>query len=367
MDKLQLIIRVLEAVAEGEVEGRDSQKDFSDSSGVCVDAGMATTIRSHHYDLQESKLSLWTAAGTLHKVQAEALHWKGWELLVDRLVKYSLDSIAMRRSANAGAAVSVDHSYKGSLLPFDTLLIAVPLDLRLLIAQEVSASYHKWTSPFRALDATKLVDDSAALRQRTRRLRLGFISYDFNDHPTAHLVIALFETIGRGECVVGSLGPLCDVELITFSYGKDDNSSYRRALESLSSAFIDITDASFDAAANIVRQCAIDVLLDLQIHTLGSRLEITASGIAPLVVNYLVYPGTSGAPFYDYIAVDRIVVPPAEHGQFYTESLLVLPPSYQISIYNHRDDDSEGRHAVHYIHSTKADLRRYHLLTGSIA
>ena len=361
MDKLQLIIQVLEST-EGDREGFNSRKDFSDSSGVCVDAGTAASIRSHHYDLLESKLSLWTAAGTLHKVQAEALHWKGWELLVDRLVKYSLDSIAMRRStsATAGAAVSVDHSYKGSLLPFDTLLIAMPMDLRLLIAQEVSASYHKWTSPFRALsDATEMMDDSAALRQSTRRLRLGFIRYDFNDHPTAHLVIALFETIGRGGCVIDSRGPLCGVELVTFSYGKDDNSSYRRTLERLSSAFIDISDASFDAAASIVRQCAIDVLLDLQIHTLGSRLEITASGVAPLVVNYLVYPGTSGAPFYDYIAVDRIVAPPAEHRQFYTESLLVLPPSYQISIYNHRDDDdSEGRLAAHYIHTTKADLRR---------
>jgi len=351
MDKLQLIIQTLEA-AEG--DSFDTSTNYDHLSSVCIDARTAATIRSHRYDLRESKLSLWTAAGTLHKIQAESLHWKGWELLVDRLVKYSLDSIAMRRSANEG-----DYSYKGSLLPFDTLLIAVPLDLRLLIAQEVSASYHKWAAPFRALDVTNMMmSDGAALKQSTRRLRLGFISYDFNDHPTAHLAIALFETIGRGEGI-DSREMHFDVELITFSYGKNDNSSYRHSLENLSSAFIDISDASFDAAASIVRQCSIDVLLDLQIHTLGSRLEITASGIAPLVVNYLVYPGTSGATFYDYIAVDSTVVPPAEHGQFYTESLLVLPPSYQISIYSHRGETA-GNDAT--IHKSKADLRRYNQL-----
>lgn len=64
----------------------------------------------------------------------------------------------------------------------------------------------------------------------------------------------------------------------------------------------------------------------------GNRLEVTASGVAPLVVNYLVYPGTSGAKFYDYLVADSRVVP-CEHSIYYSERLLLLPATYQISTY----------------------------------
>ena len=68
------------------------------------------------------------------------------------------------------------------------------------------------------------------------------------------------------------------------------------------------------------------------LQCIGNRLEITASGVAPLVVNYLVYPGTSGAKFYDYLIADSRVVP-CEHSVYYSERLLLLPATYQISTY----------------------------------
>jgi protein O-GlcNAc transferase len=67
---------------------------------------------------------------------------------------------------------------------------------------------------------------------------------------------------------------------------------------------------------------------------LRNRLEISALRPADLMVNYLVYPGTSGAHFYDYVVVDRVVVPPAEQARHYSEALLVLPATYQISFYD---------------------------------
>ena len=49
-------------------------------------------------------------------------------------------------------------------------------------------------------------------------------------------------------------------------------------------------------------------------------------------VSYLVYPGTSGAEFIDSLVADSIVVP-AEHARAFSEKLIILPPSYQISYY----------------------------------
>ena len=42
---------------------------------------------------------------------------------------------------------------------------------------------------------------------------------------------------------------------------------------------------------------------------MGARPGIFAHRPAPVQVNYLVYPGTMGAPFMDYILADRIVLP----------------------------------------------------------
>jgi protein O-GlcNAc transferase len=56
---------------------------------------------------------------------------------------------------------------------------------------------------------------------------------------------------------------------------------------------------------------------------------MTAFRPAPIQVSFLVYPGTSGAPFVDYLVADTIVVPP-EHSQFYSEKLVYMPWSYQV-------------------------------------
>ena len=76
-----------------------------------------------------------------------------------------------------------------------------------------------------------------------------------------------------------------------------------------------------------------DILLDMQLHTYGNRLQIIASHPAPLQLNYLVYPASAGSLFHDYLATDCRVTPP-EHAVHYSESMLVLPPTYQMSFYD---------------------------------
>lgn len=63
-------------------------------------------------------------------------------------------------------------------------------------------------------------------RMSGNTLRIGFMSCDFNDHPTAHLVEGIFSVFAKmRESLVHRL------ELIVFSYGKDDGSIYRQNLE----------------------------------------------------------------------------------------------------------------------------------------
>lgn len=328
----------------------------------------AQSDAEHHFDASlyntwEITQSMGGALGSLSKIQRAALHWGKWEELHEQLVKYTLLGIAHTITDTAGLdaaneIVNAKIVYTGPLMPFDTLMMQLPLSTKLFIAEFASKQYTyvphdasvsnllpmscsaESTENSAIASMEEVMIHSTQVLKCNRKLKLGFISYDFNDHPTAHLVEAIFQIINKhisGDHIYihsrPSTSTLYDhVELIIFSYGKNDNSAYRKSLQRLAHKFVDIVESSFTSAADAIRAENIDILLDMQIHTLGSRLEITSSGVAPIVINYLVYPGTSGAKFYNYLICDAVVVPP-EHSTYYSEALLMLPATYQISTY----------------------------------
>ena len=50
----------------------------------------------------------------------------------------------------------------------------------------------------------------------------------------------------------------------------------------------------------------LDVAIDLMGYTKNNRLGIFKKRIAPIQINYLGYPGTIGADYFDYIIADHI-------------------------------------------------------------
>jgi predicted O-linked N-acetylglucosamine transferase (SPINDLY family) len=85
-----------------------------------------------------------------------------------------------------------------------------------------------------------------------------------------------------------------------------------------------VSGASAEAIAGQIRTDAIDILVDLSGYTLDARPEVFAIRPAPVAVAYLGYPGTSGAPFIDYLIADRVVVPPGDE-RYFSERLAYLP------------------------------------------
>lgn len=71
-----------------------------------------------------------------------------------------------------------------------------------------------------------------------------------------------------------------------YSYGKDDNSSYRRNIESLTgSGFVDLVSLGHHEAVAAVRHTGAHIVVDLQGYTLGTRSELTALRLAPIQVS----------------------------------------------------------------------------------
>jgi predicted O-linked N-acetylglucosamine transferase (SPINDLY family) len=74
----------------------------------------------------------------------------------------------------------------------------------------------------------------------------------------------------------------------------------------------------------------VDIAIDLGGFTLDNRTDIFAYRAAPIQVNYLVYAGTMGAKYMDYIVADETLIPPASQ-HFYSEKVAYLPNSYQVN------------------------------------
>lgn len=116
------------------------------------------------------------------------------------------------------------------------------------------------------------------------------------------------------------------VASVSFSYGPRDGSPMRIRVESASPVFVDLGQVGVAAAAaELIASYDIDVLVDLTVLTYNSRLDIPAHKPAPIVINYLGFPGPAGCKSFDYALVDPISAPPEIQGSF-NERLLFMPP-----------------------------------------
>jgi len=154
-------------------------------------------------------------------------------------------------------------------------------------------------------------------RYRHDRIRLAYLSSDFQNHPMAHLMGKLFETHDRDR-----------FELTAISFGRNTGDPMRKRLEGAFDRFIDMESCSDRETAEQVRALEIDIAVDRKGFTRGARTQVFAMRPAPVQVNYLAYPGTMGAPFMDYLIADPVIIP-ADEERFYSEKVVRLPDTYQ--------------------------------------
>jgi protein O-GlcNAc transferase len=109
--------------------------------------------------------------------------------------------------------------------------------------------------------------------------------------------------------------------------GADDESEIRARIAKAVDRFVDIRALSDRSAAELLHKLEVDILVDLNGHTQGSRPEILRHRAAPVQVNYMGYPGTMGADFIDYIIADKTVLP-FDQQLFFKEKIVHLPGTY---------------------------------------
>src|SRR5262249_44736997 len=139
------------------------------------------------------------------------------------------------------------------------------------------------------------------------RIRIGYVSGEFRQQATMILCAGLFERHDRNR-----------FEIFAFDNGQSDQSPMRQRLEAALDHIGRMSTLSDRDAAKLIAEKDIDVLVNLNGYFGASRNGIFARRPAPLQVNYLGFPGTLGAGYYDYILADSSVIPEGDE-RFYCE------------------------------------------------
>ena len=150
-------------------------------------------------------------------------------------------------------------------------------------------------------------------RTSERKLRIGYLSPDFRAHSVSFFLEGLLASHDPREVEVFCYSSVARPDLLT------------EHLRGLVPHWRDILCNSDEEAANLIRQDAIDILVDLAGHTADNRLLIFARKPAPVQVTWLGYPATTGLDAMDWRLTDALADPPGTTEHLHAERLFRLP------------------------------------------
>jgi protein O-GlcNAc transferase len=229
----------------------------------------------------------------LQRVQRRQMDWDNLE---------TIDSAVLQ-------AINTQHRLQAEPWSLLNLPALTPLQHRQAGQQ---FALHKWAAELRQETAAPAACGAGA------RLKVGYLSADFYDHATMHLLVGVLEQHDIEK-----------IEVHLYSYGPPRDDAFTQRIVAAAISLRNIHDLSDSEAARLIAADGIQLLVDLKGFTTGARLGISALRPAPVIVSWLGYPGSLGhARLADYIIGDPVVTPP-HHAPHFSETLALMPHCYQ--------------------------------------
>ena len=149
-----------------------------------------------------------------------------------------------------------------------------------------------------------------------RRLRIGYVSADFREHPVGCNILPLFAHHSRDDFEIFGYAHVSRPDALTerFRAGADQWRS--------------ILGLNDEQLATQIRTDRIDILVDLSLHTVDNRLPVFARKPAPVQVTFAGYPGSTGLRTIDYRLSDPHLDPLGMDESFYSETTVRLPHTF---------------------------------------
>src|SRR5579859_744507 len=179
-----------------------------------------------------------------------------------------------------------------------------------LLQLAVAWRYNKQEVP---VAAAHLVRDHWAAREKPGRLRIGYLSSDLRAHAIGYLMADLFDVHDRGE-----------VEIFAYYCGIDMEDPLQARIRAAVDHWVPINGMDDATAARRIADDGIQILVDVNGYTKDARTKMVALRPAPVIVNWLGFPGSMASPYHHYVIADPWIVPP-ESEIYYSESVRRLP------------------------------------------
>ena len=157
-----------------------------------------------------------------------------------------------------------------------------------------------------------------AISESKQKIKVAYISPDYQEHPVTYLITELIETHSRDH-----------FEIYGFSLKQWPNGQARTRIVEAFDHFIDISQLSVTESVSLIRSHNIDIAIDLCGFTAHGKPEIFGHRVAPIQMSYIGYLGSMGSTCYDYLIADKTLIPQELQSQ-YAEKIIYLP-SYQVN------------------------------------
>lgn len=151
-----------------------------------------------------------------------------------------------------------------------------------------------------------------ALRPRSDKLRIGYVSSDLREHAVGFAMTDVLETHDRSR-----------FEIHAYYCGIDRVDPTRLRIRAAVDSWVEIGDMSDEQAAAKIAADGIDILVDLNGYTKDARTRVFAHRPAPVIVNWFGFPGTMATPYHHYVIADEHIIPEGSE-IYYSEKVLRL-------------------------------------------
>ena len=172
-----------------------------------------------------------------------------------------------------------------------------------------------------SINNIKTINTQFSVNKKHLKPRIAYLSYDFHDHATMHLMAGIFENQNHDK-----------FDYYAFSYSdryKEHSEAkiYNRVKDSFNKIHL-VDKKSNEEISNMLREREVDIVVDLKGHTYKTRMNILSKKPCPIQITYLGHPGTSGVDYIDYVIADNFIVT-ADNEKYFSEKVIKLPSCYQ--------------------------------------
>ena len=243
-----------------------------------------------------------------------ALLWYGISLEISRQDRSTISNFLyalLMVSAVSSQVIARELGLIAAIPGLSVKMSQVARKLRNLTSEYISSTHRL----FGQLPSTRMPHKGASFPNSCRRIRVGYVSADLYAHPVGYFLEGVIPCHDRERFEVFLLSAFPERDGLT------------QKLKQAAEHWVTLNQNDRQDALRQIRECCLDIAVDMAGHTGGNYLDLFGRGLAPIQVTWGGYPGTTGLDVMDYIIGDRVSLP-LEDRAYYVEQPICLPHGY---------------------------------------